>query len=196
MVRGRGGQARRGFVAYHGMVGDRAYFDVEGKGQTMARFAQAIVVGVLVVGALHGAASVAAANPVTDYRDVMRSFLPELQSWAGDTSQLIVAAQTKPELGCSEEMAALAQHGVWVSQDMAGTAAMAPRALASTHEKVAAAMFDLTEAAQSSCADSVGAAARAQQAYESFRRALVPIVYFVEAPQQRAVLPAPPVSGN
>ena len=162
----------------------------------MARFAQAMVVTGLVVGAMVGATHVVAANPIQDYREIMRAFVPDVQAWASETSTLIDAAATKPELGCSDAMVELARRGVWASQDMAGTARLAPSSLSAKHNGVTAAMEKLTRAAQNSCGDSVGSAALSVQAMGEFRRALAPIRYFIGGPRQVPEIPVQSVSGN
>lgn len=148
----------------------------------MARI-KALTIIVLAVVALLGATRVAAANPVRDYRDVMKGFVPDIRAWSVQTSGLIEAAVAKPELACGEELQALARQGKHASEDMVGTARMAPRSLLAAHRQVARAMADLAAAGENACGNESVAAVRARQALRELNLGLAPIQQLLGAPE-------------
>ncbi len=142
--------------------------------------------------------STALADSTADYREAMDPFLPTVVAWADEAVPLVRATDVKPKVACSDEMAALAQRGVWLSQDLAGTGQSAPDGLQAEHEALADAFDGLVTATQGACADPAAARLALNAEMDQYESALRKIQIFLtglhmERPGQT---PGLPVTGN
>jgi len=143
-------------------------------------------------------ATVAHADSAADYRKAMDPFLPTVTDWVDEAVPLVRATEQKPKLACSDEMATLAQRGVWLSQDLAGTGLIAPEGLQADHAALAASTAVLVQATQNVCADPAAARQTVNDEIDSYRSALRKVQTFLtglhmERPGQSPELPG---SGN
>jgi hypothetical protein len=91
------------------------------------------------IAATFAARPAAAASPVEDqYRQVMRSFAPDIEQWVADTKVVLDAAVVKPEAACGAEAADLLVSSESIRADLVGTTRIVPARMLSVH-------YDLTE---------------------------------------------------
>ena len=138
----------------------------------------------------------ASANEIEDYAEAMRSFTPVIQDWVDEVEATAEAAQAKPEILQSAELAELAMRGERIARDLEGTAA--PGALAEAQAQLVDALGALAAATQAAGEASpeayLDAIAEPQAAAEAKLRQINALAR--RAPSAPITIPVPPVSGN
>jgi hypothetical protein len=114
----------------------------------------------------------AAADESTDrYRTAMRDLVGLTDSWTGAMRSQVAAVAIKPELACAAEHADLVQHGIWLADDLEGSALAAPAAVYEANVRAGAgfrAMVDAAAEMSTACDGSTLAKATSQ--FEAGRR--------------------------
>jgi hypothetical protein len=133
----------------------------------MKRTTLSLLVTMMTLAAFVGNARTAAAD-TNDYADGMKDFAPVIERWAYETLSTTAAAQAKPELACSADMAELAIRGFSIAADLDGMTVDAPKMLVPTHRTVVQDVRLMATAAEIACGDASGAADVAAQAHSDF----------------------------
>lgn len=145
----------------------------------MRRTMKTLMTTALILTASLFTSSVASADSTADYRNAMNPFLPTVTDWVAEALPLVRATETKPELACGDDMAELAQRGVWLSQDLVGTGQSAPAGLQGDHEALSEAMAKMVAASQSVCADAAAARQTVNGEVEQYENALRTVQNFL-----------------
>jgi hypothetical protein len=145
----------------------------------MRRAMQTLLVAGMVGTGVWMTSRAAAADTSAEYRRGMTELLPEVAAWRADTTALVQATATKPELACGAELATLAALGRSVAADLAGTGELAPNGLRARHAELTDAMRVMAEAARTACADSATARATMVTQQDRLDNAQAPIRAFV-----------------
>ena len=119
---------------------------------------KALMVIVLVAGAMMISGTVASADEVSDegvqqYRDAMWYFVPELGKWAGELEDAVAVVGLKPET--ADALVEIAYRGTYMVYDLEGTTP--PEELVDAHEDLLFSLRQMTEAAQIAADDTAGA---------------------------------------
>lgn len=122
----------------------------------MNRHIHPLVTIAIILGALLATAGVASA--AVDYRGAMKGLLPIIVEWSTDVQSAARAAAVKPDPERIDELSELGQRGLYILDDLRGTAAQAPAPLQIAHWRLADGIGTIALAAQNAGEDPVAAA--------------------------------------
>ena len=162
----------------------------------MSTFSKTLTAMALAATALVLSFTTASANEIEDYAEAMRSFSPVIQDWVDEVEAMAEAAQAKPEILQSAELAELAMRGERIARDLEGTAA--PGALAEAQAQLVDALGALAAATQAAGEASpeayLDAIAEPTATADAKLRQINALAR--RAPSAPITIPVPPVSGN
>jgi hypothetical protein len=81
------------------------------------------------------------------YRTAMKDLVVLTDSWTAEMRGQVAAVAIKPEQACTIEYAELVQHGVWLADDLQGSALAAPAAVADANVRAGSGLRAMVDAA-------------------------------------------------
>ncbi len=90
----------------------------------------------------------AAQTTADEYRTAMKEFIPWTVAWVDETESFVSAMSAKPELACSDAYAEHLRRGLWLTEDLVGSAVNAPEAAAEINREAGEAMVEILDGAE------------------------------------------------
>lgn len=114
-----------------------------------------------------------------DYRASMKHFLPVVESWMDEAQDLAAAAAIKPTEENLAALDALATRGIYILDDLRGTAALVPSSLSVDHWRLADAVGTIATEAEAFESDPAATAVQIASERESARAAELRIASYL-----------------